>query len=230
MEELSLSEEQQPRHVAPKESARPLDQGLSDACTLHAISNAIVEGLNGQTPPIDIKLDEVVGALKQSDKVDIHEGNNVEEFDGQVVKKMIDKNTQKCGDVHIEIARLYKDNRNKLFTDLRRSVKLVLVYYTDPKTKHCVYMKQLVNDLVDGKKMYLCVNSWGSNNEYPLVDRTQKGNVLYGIISTWKEIKEPDLVAACAQSFPTKTTKPFEPVSIIEHPSNETKESNCTVS
>ena len=219
--------------MAPRERARPLDQGLAEACTVYALSNAIVEGLNGQTPPIDIKLDEVVGALKQSDKVDIHEGNNVEEFHGHVVKKMIDKNTQKCGDVHIEIAHGYKDNRNKLFSDMRRSVKFVLVYYIserDPKAKHCVYMKQIANELVDGKKMFLCVNSWGSDSQYPLVDMEQNGNVLYGIISTWKEIKEPDPVAASLHPPPTKTTKPFEPGPIIQHSSDETKESNCILS
>ena len=35
--------------ITPKERARPLDQGLSETCTLHAIANATVESLTNKT-------------------------------------------------------------------------------------------------------------------------------------------------------------------------------------
>ena len=74
------------------ERARPLDQANSRCCVLHAVANASVEACMDQN--LDLKLDELVGALKQNTVVDI-EGNRVEDFDGATLKKMTDSKNQK---------------------------------------------------------------------------------------------------------------------------------------
>ena len=49
----------------PCERARPLDQANSRTCVLHAIANAVADACMDQN--LDLKLDELVGALKQLD-------------------------------------------------------------------------------------------------------------------------------------------------------------------
>ena len=73
------------------ERARPLDQANSKTCVLHAIANAVAEACMDRN--LDLKLDELVGGLKQLHFVDV-EGNRVEDFNGAGLKKMTDFNTE----------------------------------------------------------------------------------------------------------------------------------------
>ena len=57
---------------------------------MHAIGNAIVEALMDLV--LDMKLDEVLGGMKQLPFVDI-EGNRVEDFNRSRVKMLTDKNS-----------------------------------------------------------------------------------------------------------------------------------------
>ena len=128
--------------MIPKERARPLDQGDSGTCSLYAVANATVEKL--MDFDIDIKLDEIVGGLKQLDFIDIVEGNNVMEFDQAVIRRMTDKNTKKLCDVTLRITecRVKKDLLRKI---QNKEMKCVLVYrLSEPDSEpHCVFINEL---------------------------------------------------------------------------------------
>ena len=76
---------------APEERARPVDQGKAGICSSVAVGNAIVDG--AMDVGKDFNLDEVIGALKQLDFVDVKDGNFVQEFDGSTLKRITDKRT-----------------------------------------------------------------------------------------------------------------------------------------
>ena len=78
-------------NLIPCERARPTDQANSKTCVMHAIGNAIVEAL--MDFGLDMKLDEVLGGMKQLPFVDI-EGNRVEDFNRSRVKMLTDKNSR----------------------------------------------------------------------------------------------------------------------------------------
>ena len=172
----------------PKERARPLDQGLSETCTLHAIANATVESLTERE--IDVKLDEVLGALKQAEYVDVYKGNRAEEFDGAVLKRLTNKKTGKSVDVTLTVAKFKDLRKSELFAQLQESIKFVLVYNlnrpTDPEVAwHCVYIHKY--DTICGKKKFVCYNSWGDEEENPVVDVDKPGNVVYGVVTESEE-------------------------------------------
>ena len=169
--------------ITPKERARPLDQGLSETCTLHAIANATVESLTKME--IDVKLDEVLGALKQAEYVDIHEGNQPEDFDGAHIKRLTNKNTGRSVDVTLTVGKFTELKNTELFTQLQKSIKYVLVYNLNRPNEevslHCVYIHK--HDTICGKEKFICFNSWGDRDENPVVDVERAGNVVYGVVT-----------------------------------------------
>ena len=169
--------------ITPKERARPLDQGLSETCTLHAIANATVESLTKME--IDVKLDEVLGALKQAEYVDIHEGNQPEDFDGAHIKRLTNKNTGRSVDVTLTVGKFTELKNTELFTQLQKSIKYVLVYNLNRPNEevslHCVYIHK--HDTICGKEKFICFNSWGDREENPVVDVERPGNVVYGVVT-----------------------------------------------
>merc|ERR1712130_58310 len=172
----------------PKERARPLDQGSSETRTLHAIANATVESLTERD--IDVKLDEVLGALKQAEYVNVYEGNKPEEFDGALMKRLTNKNTGKSVDVKLTVGKFRDLQKSELFAQLQQSIKFVLVYNlnrpTDPEVAlHCVYIHKY--DTICGKKKLVCFNSWGEEEENPVLDVDRPGNVVYGVVTKWEE-------------------------------------------
>ena len=186
MQQAQTKKMPQNQATTPKERARPLDQGLAETCTLHAIANATVESLT--TKNIDVKLDEVLGALKQAEYVDIHEGNKVEDFNGAVMKRMTDKETGMAVDVELTVGKYTDLQRHELFNELQRNIKFVLTYNTnkvEESGRHCVYIHKW--DKICGKKKFVCVNSWGTEEENPVVDVDQPGNIVYGVVAHGKE-------------------------------------------
>lgn len=166
----------------PGEKARPLNQGQTESCTLYAVGNAIVEGLDSQE--VDVNLDEIIGGLKQACFVDIHDGNFVEEFDGCVVKNMIDRNTEKCGDVEVSI------NYDGEVKPKEGNMKRVLVYNhrpEDPTSAHCVFVAETKNLLKD-RKCHICLNSWGDQEGVKCVEVNRPGNKLYAVKVKWTEV------------------------------------------
>ena len=153
---------------------------------MHAIANATVESLTMKD--IDVKLDEVLGALKQAEYVDIHEGNKVEDFNWAVMKRMTDKKTGMAVDVDLTVGKYTDLQRHEQFNELQRNIQFVLSYNTnkvEESGRHCVYIHKWDNIL--GKKKFVCVNSWGKFEENPVVDVNQPGNIVYGVVAHWKE-------------------------------------------
>ena len=188
IENARISVHLETKPSTPKERARPLDQGLSETCTLHAIANATVESLTARD--IDVKLDEVLGALKQAEYVNVYEGNKPEEFDGAVMKRLTDKKTGKSVDVKLTVGKCNDLRKNELFEQLQQSIKFVLVYNlnrpTDPEVAlHCVYIDK--NITIRGKKKLVCFNSWGEEEENPVVDVDRPGNVVFGVVTQCEE-------------------------------------------
>lgn len=188
MENAQKTVELQNKQTTPKERARPLDQGLSETCTLHAIANATVESLTERD--IDVKLDEVLGALKQAEYVNVYEGNKVEEFHGAVMKRLTNKKTGKSVDVKLTVAKCNELRKNEDFAQNQHSIKFVLVYNlnrpNDPEAAwHCVYIHKY--DTIRGKKKLVCFNSWGEEEENPVVDVDRPGNVVYGVVTQCEE-------------------------------------------
>jgi hypothetical protein len=182
LQQLELSPDPAPEWVVPKERARPLDQGMAETCTIHALANAIADGLHDQS--IDINLFEVVGALKQDPDLNLDEGNRVEDFEDTVLRNMMDKKTKVSGDITLEIKRITNDNKH-----LFKTTKIVLVYYRDecdPSTMHCVFVKTCKR--VDSETRYECINSWGDDPTIatPSVPVNRRGNMLYSVRAIWQ--------------------------------------------
>lgn len=158
----------------PKERARTLDQANSELCTLHAVVNATGEKLMDNN--IDVKLDELIGGMKQLEFVDVENGNNVEEFDATVVRRMTDQNTGDLYDVNIDIGE-HSINKSLLRKIEDKTAKCVLVYSQggqddpDPDDFHCVFISKVITEL--GKLQFVCINSWGECREIVInkVDR-----------------------------------------------------------
>ena len=163
------------------ERARPLDQANSRTCVLHAIANAVVETCMDQN--LDLKLDELVGAMKQFDFVDI-QGNRVEDFDQAVVKRLNDWNTRNLYDIQIQIR---TGNPEELLKRLQnKEIKCVLVYQSPLSEPHCVYVKELANAL--GTLHYVCINSWGPINDI-LLKEVGQVSTLYEVTVTYEQSK-----------------------------------------
>ena len=204
MQQAQTKEMPQNQASTPKERARPLDQGLSETCTLHAVANATVESLT--TKNIDVKLDEVLGALKQAEYVDIHEGNKVEDFNRAVMKRMTDKKTGMSVDVELTVGKYTDLKRHEQFNELQPRIKFVLTYNTnklEESGRHCVYIDKFIE--ISGKKKFVCVNSWGKFEENPVVDVDQPGNIVYGVVAHWKESRHSATTVSSEGLFSTIT-------------------------
>jgi len=121
------------------------------------------------------------------------EGNNVDDFHGEVLRNMTDQKTGAYGTIQIQI---------RTTRGLRPRAEHVLVYDQtegNPDTKHCVYMMQLMGT------SFLCLNSWGSKDPTPLVEVKRKGNSLYSVEANWTPVdiktKESRVVSQSSESF-----------------------------
>ena len=145
---------------------------------------------------VHIIVTECLGAIKQLDKARdaAREGNFVEDFQGEVLRNMTDKKTGAYGTIQIQVTRATRN--------LRRGAEHVLVYDQtegDPGTKHCVYMERVT------EKGFLCLNSHGSKDPFPLVEMERKGNRLYSVEANWTPVD-------------MKTNKPIENISQDSEP------------
>ena len=163
------------------ERARPLDQGNSKTCVLHAIANASVEACMDQN--LDLKLDELVGGLKQLDFIDI-EGNRVEDFDGAGLKKMSDARTRHLFDIRIQIRTRTPEEVLRSLQVQEKGIKFVLVFQDPASAPHCVYVKELAVTL--SKVHYVCINSWGANNDI-LLKEVGQVSTLYEVTVTYEQ-------------------------------------------
>merc|ERR1712130_197164 len=167
------------------------DQANSKTCVLHAIANASVEACMDLN--LDLKLDELVGGLKQLELVDI-EGNRVEDFNGATLKKLTDFNSRNFYDIHIKIRTQTPEEVQRSLTVQDTGIKFVLVYQDNPTSEpHCVYVKELATFL--GKLRYVCINSWGSYNDILLKEvgqvSTLQCSALYEVTVTYEQSKSP---------------------------------------
>ena len=122
---------------------------------------------------LDLKLDELVGGLKQLDFVDI-EGNRVEDFDGATLKKLTDSNTKNLFDLEIQIRIRTPEEGLESLRLQEKGIKFVLGYQDPISEPHCVYVKELTIAL--GFWHYVCINSWGPLNDILLKRVDQDGN------------------------------------------------------
>lgn len=171
-----------------------LDQGEGGTCVIYALALALCRHLL-LSSGVHIIVTECLGAIKQLDKARdaAREGNFVEDFQGEVLRNMTDKKTGAYGTIQIQI----QATRN-----LRRGAEHVLVYDQtegDPGTKHCVYMERVT------EKGFMCLNSHGSKDPFPLVEMERKGNRLYSVEANWTPVD-------------MKTNKPIENISQVLRP------------
>ena len=163
------------------ERARPLDQANSKTCVLHAIANAVAEACMDHN--LDLKLDELVGGLKQLHFVDIV-GNRVEDLNGAGLKKMTDFNTRNLYDIQI---RIRTQTPEEVLTSLQvqeMGIKFVMVYQDNAiRAPHCVYVKEFAVAL--GKPHFVCINSWGPNNDI-LLKEVGQVSTLYEVAVTYE--------------------------------------------
>jgi len=132
-----------------------LDQGEGNTCTIHALALALCRHLM-RSKGIQIMVLECLGAIKQLKKAReaAREGNNVEDFHGELLRNMIDKNSGSYGTILIQLKETTPSGRR-----LKQDAGHVLVYDQtegDPDTKHCVYMERVT------KKVF-CASTVGVN-------------------------------------------------------------------
>ena len=82
--------------------AKTLDQGQGETCTIHALANALSQGLMDDRN-IYVIPEECLGALKQLEVVEILGGNHVHDFHGAILRNMTDQNTGAYGTVQIDV-------------------------------------------------------------------------------------------------------------------------------
>ena len=155
----------------PGSKAYPLNQGCSYTCTHHAIANAVADQLADKH--IDIDQNILAGILVSNTgsigAVWPHF------FDNYYMPVLImNKADEKWIFVKIDIVREVKEFSN--------TSKYVLAYYTKQILPngtwkwgeyHCVFIKQQLEN------HYVCVNSWGDNDENPEVELNRPGNRLW---------------------------------------------------
>jgi len=160
--------------------AKTLNQGQGETCTIHALANALTQSLWNNSS-IEVSPEECLGAggLKQLEKVEVFGGNNVEDFDGEIVKNMTDQVTGAYGNVQIHVTRgTGSDGQYVLVYDLEEG---------DPDSKHCVYIRSVSKS--DPTKLS-CVNSWGTCEEENLdISASRKGKIKYCINAQWTPLK-----------------------------------------
>jgi len=156
-----------------------LDQGLSETCTVHALSHAVSEHL-ASASNIQVSLEECLGALKQLEMVEVMGGNHVMDFQGVKLRNRTDQRTGAYGTVKIQVSKVFK-----------KGCQHVLVYdlvESDPSSKHCAFVKGCEMD--NGIPMFSCINSWGPKDPEPKIKVTRPGNMIYFIEATWLPIEE----------------------------------------
>lgn len=173
----------------PQEGARPLDQGQSEACTAHAVTNACCEALMRQG--IDISLDRFLQSLVHLSTADLENGNWPLELDNVTLPDLMDQNTGKWGSVHITVNSLKSSERQMV------NAQFVLVYDRVPgdvNTRHCVFIHRVgKNEHTKKPETYICFNSWGTQTEHDptlVVAANQPGNMVSQVIATWKPKNE----------------------------------------
>lgn len=166
----------------PSGSAYPLDQGISETCTCHALANAIADQL--EADGIDINQSHVAHTLinfkQHVAAVWPHKFHN---YRKPIITK--DQKTKKW--ISIKIKTVEKVNS---FSPKGRHV---LAYYPTRKRKadgkksrgnyHCVFVKRQLK-LQDNA--YECVNSWGKGDPFPVVEQDRTGNTLWLVEAEWE--------------------------------------------
>ena len=178
--------------------ARPLDQGQGETCTIHALANATCHALADRN--IEVIPEECLGAFKQLDKVDVFEGNYVEDFHRAKLRNMTNNMDGQYGAILLNIKRVRR---------ITRGLQHVLVYdqtVGDSSTKHCVFLLkyQKVTD------EFICLNSYGEDEKTVYIKAGQAGNVLYGVQASWRPVDKTD-------SYPRKLTASCEMDQIIHN-------------
>ena len=214
--------------VIPKERARALDQGESETCTLHAVANAVVEDL--QSTKIDVSLDEVVGALKQGDHVDIREGNNVEDFDGQPAKNVMDKSSKAYGNIVVKTYRVTKEDKRQ---NIRGKHLLVFNRIEDdPETAHCVYLKRIhhsKDNTTLEENICEVINSWGKVSPKLYIPFNQRGNRFYKVSAEWNDAGPTEQLSSISTRS-TDISSNIEPSHPTEILSESEEPAQCVIS
>lgn len=158
----------------PGNRAYPLDQGLSDTCTCHAIANAVADQLAEKGINIDqssfaqilVSNNGTIGAVWPHFFDNYHNDITIM---NQVDKKWISVKIKSI----IEVEKFSN-------TD-----KYILAYNTkeekqaDGTSKWCSYHCVFVQKQSDNH--YFCVNSWGDRDKYPEVELNRPGNRLWRV-------------------------------------------------
>ena len=196
------------KNKTPKERARPLDQANSGTCTLHAVVNAIAEKL--MDADIDMKLDELIGGMKQLEFVDVENGNNVEEYDASVVRRMTDQNTGNLYDLKLKIKEHSVRDKGFLRRIKDKTATCVLVYSQGGQDDfHCVFISKVITEL--GKLQFVCINSWGNYNEIVVKEVDRPHNRVFEVLVDATKSESPRTLAN------SKTTCDFDYESECEH-------------
>ena len=173
---------------------------------MHAIGNAVVEAL--MDFGLDMKLDEVLGGMKQLPFVDI-EGNRVEEFNRSRVKMLTDKNSGDPYDIQIHVCERAQEEVQKRLQD--KTIKAVAVYREDPlRQPHCVYIEGLAwTGLapVLGELNYVLINSWGAHNSKFLLG-PQEVDATYEVAVTYSRSISQSMTLARAMAMETYNLLP----------------------
>ena len=184
---------------APKERARPVDQGEAGICSLAAVGNAIVDGaMDGGK---DFKLDEVIGALKQLDFVHEKDGNYVNEFDGSALKRITDSETGMAYDVMITIRHGDVKNSEDLRQIRDKRIRCVLDYNRHGGERHAVFIDSLIE--IRGIPNFVCINSWGTFDQNPNIEVGRNGNKIFEVKATYTRLDCGDEDADCSVDIDT---------------------------
>ena len=169
---------------APKERARPVDQGEAGICSSFAVGNAIADTAMDEGK--DFNLDEVIGALKQLDFVNEKDGNYVQEFDGATLKRITDSRTGMTYDVMIEIVPHDAKNTEVLRQIRDKRMKCVLAYDSHGGGRHSVFIDGLIK--IRGIENFVCINSWGSWDPNPNIEVGQEGNEIFEVKASYTRL------------------------------------------
>jgi len=198
---------------APKERARPQDQGGTDLCSLYAIANATVETLMKEN--VDFSLEEVVSKLQQLDFVKMKGGHHVTEFDGAKLKILKERGTgETIENVTLEIKK--HDIDRELLQHIRdENISCVLDYIRRDcdGERHCVFIDTVETlDSINwisilptlliqwipliskssASENFICINSWGSYDKNPEIDVYQEGNHVFEVKGTVQRLESED--------------------------------------
>ena len=181
---------------------------------MHAIGNAIVEAL--MDLGLDMKLDEVLGGMKQLPWVDI-EGNRVEEFHHSYLRMLTDRNSGDHFDIQIQVCERAQQEVQRRLQD--KTIKAVAVYREDPlRQPHCVYIDGLAwTGLAPalGELNYVLINSWGAHNSKFLLG-PREVDVTYEVAVTYTRSRSPlsietNNLLSSPSSWPRKRKRPTTP-------------------